>query len=238
MGKRQLQSKMMQKIITTIIELISSLFNKNTQALPVEPKRETPDIEELPILRLGVIVGHTASSPGAYSLHGVSEYAYNKMILHEMISYSTSARFGMNDIMVIPIYRDLVGIAGAYKKAEEHKCDAVIELHFNAYNGRAVGTETLCTSNLNDLEFANLVHKAVCNVFERAGLSRGVKAIPRSGRGGENVHSFPGGVNCLVEPFFGDNEIDVKLSEIKRKEYAKSLVDATKVWGLKKGLIT
>jgi N-acetylmuramoyl-L-alanine amidase len=133
------------------------------------------------------------------------------------------------------ILRDGIGISGAYRVARELKCDAVIELHFNAFNGKASGTETLCTVNDKDKKFAKLVQVAMCKVFDRkpgnAG-DRGVKVISRSDRGGGNVYGIEQAANCLVEPFFGDNYNEAKMALECFDSYAKCLLDATKQWAV------
>lgn len=136
------------------------------------------------------------------------------------------------------ILRDDIGIAGAYKIARESLCDCVIELHFNAFDGKAMGTSTLCTPDLSDLAFAKTVHQAMCNLFKRMGRDdRGVKAISKATRGGSNVHGFPGGVNCLVEPVFGDNLAEAKLLLANKDKYAWCLVDAVALWAKQASLI-
>jgi hypothetical protein len=134
-------------------------------------------------------------------------------------------------------FRDGVGIAGAYKKANALKPDACIELHYNAFNKVALGTETLCTVDSKDQGFAKIVHKNICVVFERGGMSRGVKVLPRSARGGGNIYAMPAYSNCLVEPFFGDNPSEAKLAQDKQSAYAKCLIYSFVEWSRSVGLI-
>jgi hypothetical protein len=143
----------------------------------------------------------------------------------------------VTDIDVVVIYRDGVGISGAYKKAIDADCDCVIELHFNAFNAKATGTLTLCTTEPKDIEFATLIQEAMCAVFGRSSFSRGLSKLARGARGGQNVHSFPVGPNCLVEPFFGDVLSEEKLAIEKQRDYAAALVHAVRRWARSKELI-
>lgn len=181
-------------------------------------------------LKLGVVIGHTKVKPGAKlaGSGGQHEYHYNKVVAQQMIDYAKKAH-PMVSIEVF--FRDEGGIAGAYGGAIKAMCDAVIELHFNAFNGTVKGTSTLTTADYSDGQFAHYIHKAMCKLFGRDGASRGVKSISRSDRGGVNVHSFPAGVNCLVEPFFGDNDEEAKMGIRLSQPYAQCLVDAVVLWG-------
>lgn len=197
--------------------------------------RELPGPDETQQVVLAVIVGHTKADGGAV-MFGTKEQEY---------SYNTRTAKMMTDlakehypfIKVHTIFRDGVGIAGAYAKADKLKADLAIELHFNAANKTAVGTETLCTSAPNDVEFAHIVQKQMCGVFGRTGNSRGVKVIARSARGGSNVHSFPNGANCLVEPFFGDTASEAALANSKQRQYADSLLKAVELYARKADMI-
>lgn len=179
------------------------------------------------VVHLGVIVGHTKQAQGAVMEHGgkkISEYEYNQEIAKKMVLAASK----YPRLMVSTIFRDKAGISGAYNEARKMGCDAVIELHFNAFDKKVKGTETLCTPDKNDIEFANVVHRSMCETFQRIGASRGVRVIGRSVRGAPNVYAFPEGVNCLVEPFFGDAEADMAIS--KSDDYANCLLDAVQLW--------
>lgn len=190
---------------------------------------EEEEYPELPtqldtlVPRVGIIVGHTKKAQGAVSQCGVTEYVYNSEIAERMLHFNAKDK-----IQFFKIFRDGVGIAGAYRKCIQLKCDAVIELHFNAFNGHATGTETLCSTNKDDISFAEMVQDEI--VLELGLKDRYVKSIPRSGRGGVNVYSFPTGVNCLVEPGFGDNADDFRVMQNKKEEYAEALYKACEEW--------
>ncbi len=200
-----------------------------------ESMEELPKVNSLGHLKLGLIVGHEAKAPGATMLGGISEYQYGKDIT-DKVKLLAPKIDGRIDIEII--LRDHIGILGAYAKARELLCDAVIELHFNSFfDGSVHGSLTLCSPDVSDVDFAHIVHSQICEAFKRSGASLGVKTLSKSGRGGANVHSFPGGVNCLVEPFFGDNQSDAALASRCALEYAGALVRAAQLWGRKVDLL-
>jgi N-acetylmuramoyl-L-alanine amidase len=214
-------------------------FKKKQQSLPapqvVEIKAEPLPQAHERIVHVGFVVGHDKKAQGAVMVGAseLTEYQYNKEIANKILEIATK---DYPTLKVSIIFRDGVGIAGAYQKAKELLCDCVIELHFNASEGKkATGTETLCTPDANDVEFAHIIHKQLCQVFGRDGNSRGVVVIGKSVRGAPNVYAFPDGVNCLVEPFFGDSE--AKLGIEKEGDYANALLQAVMSWAVKHDLL-
>lgn len=204
---------------------IKSLFYPERSASkPVkEPARETPPEEYQFKPLLGIIVGHERKSPGAVMAKSrVAEYFWNKDLAEIMQNIAKQEGKIRTEI----IYRDGIGREGAAKRARDLGCDAVIELHFNAFNGKALGTETLCTTDKKDIEFSTLVQKHMCIAMERKGMSRGVKPISRSDRGATNVYLIGDIVNCLTEPGFGDNPDEEFLMNRNKNLLAKSHIDA------------
>lgn len=195
---------------------------------------ETPDFNDLRVAKLVVVVGHERAAQGAGLHGGGSEYIYNSKVALLMQNYAAGRHPG---ILVDVVFRDGVGIGGAYAAAKRKNPDACIELHFNAFNGQAKGTETLCSLEDKDKVFANLIQSAICRVFNREGHSRGVKVISRAARGGQSVYALPGFANCLVEPFFGDNPSEAAMAKTKQSEYAQALVDAFAAWAKAQGLV-
>lgn len=195
---------------------------------------ETLDFDEMRIARLVVVVGHEKAAAGAGLHGGGSEYSYNSKVAEIMKGYAANR---YPNVLVDIVLRDGIGIGGAYVKAKRLNPDACIELHFNAFNGQAQGSETLCSLEEKDKFFANIIQSAQCKVFERLGLSRGVKVISRAARGGQSVYALPGFANCLVEPFFGDNPTEAAMAKAKQSQYAQALVDAFVLWSQKVGLL-
>lgn len=195
-----------------------------------DEKRETPAVNSQRVVHLGIIVGHEKKAPGAALAkpYNLSEYNYNSEVARQVEYFANTNPLGVH---VTTIFRDGVGISGAYDKAIKLKCDAIIELHFNAFDTKVGGSETLCSTNADDRAFAALVHSEVCAVFRGGNLSRGVKALGRGDRGGQSIYSFPKGANCLVEPFFGDNPGEAKLAMESTPKYAQAIVIAVNKWG-------
>jgi N-acetylmuramoyl-L-alanine amidase len=198
------------------LEYIASLLNEE------KVEQELPSDNDLPAsFSVALVVGHEAKSPGAYfkGPEFKHEYDYNSQLAKKITDLAKSA-----NIKVHTVFRDGVGISGAYKKVKELDVDACIELHFNAFNGKATGTVNLCSNDANDKAFATIVQKHMCKAMKRDGLSRGLSITPK--RGGQSVHALPGTPNCLVEPFFGDNLEECKLAVEQFDEYAMSLIAA------------
>ncbi len=208
-------------------------FWKKKKPSQLSGGHELPSHGERRQIKLGIIVGHDSKAQGAEMPDGTSEYKFNSEVAELMAK--ECVRVGA--IVPVIIKRDGTDIAGTYKQAEDSKCDAVIELHFNAFNGTASGSEVLSTPDSNDIDFAQIILNAVCSVFERQGSSRGIKTLSRSGRGGGNVHGFPNGTNCLVEPFFGDNPREANMAMARKADYASGLVNAVLVWARKRNLV-
>lgn len=192
---------------------------------------ELPKHTSTGMVKLGIIVGHDKEHPGARITRiAVPEYEWNKVVA----SHIAALQPEYPGVELQIIFRDGVGIAGAYAEARAKNCDCVIELHFNAADGKASGTETLCSIDGDDIDFAHVIQKAMCQFFKRVGDSRGVKVISKADRGGVNLYSFPGGPNCLVEPFFGDSEPEMSINPAG---YAKCLLDAVVLWAKHKDLL-
>lgn len=223
----------------TVVKEIQTIAPASMVDMAETENEELPDANFSGKVKLGVIVGHTEKSSGACmpkELGGYSEYEFNSGIAKIMKAYAEK-KYPSLEVEIIK--RDLIGIVGAYKKARELLCDCVIELHFNGFNGKVEGTVTLCTPDDSDVAFAKTIHQAMCKLFVRMGnADRGVKAISKSTRGGVNVHQFPGGVNCLVEPVFGDNIKDAKLLLENKERYAWTLIDAVILWAKQNSMIS
>lgn len=196
------------------------------------PKEQTGSDKELPntskIQGVFVLkVGHLATAKGAAMVNkiGPSEYDYYKNeIVPRALKY---AKEKYPKIKLHIVYRDGTNISGAYaNRIRPLNPDGVIELHYNAAGASATGTETLCSNDVNDRRFAEIVQKKMCQVFGRSGMSRGVKVIARNVNGGTAVHALPGIPNCLIEPAFGSNVNDAKLLMSKRQELAECLVES------------
>ena len=211
----------MTNFFRELLYALKSVFFKPVEASHKETPSEVEQAEGIRP-RLGIVVGHEAKAPGAtMAITKESEYSYNSKIAELIIAHS-----GAFPVDVRIFKRDGIGIAGAYKKANEALCDYVVELHFNAVNTKVAGTETLSSTDRQDIDFARVVQAELCKVFGRQGMSRGVKPLPRSARGGFSLYAYPQGRNCLVEPFFGDNPMEAEMAYSLMDDYAKGLLRA------------
>lgn len=192
---------------------IKKLFGKDK---PMEKKK-----------RLCIVVGHTKKSPGAYAVAPLrlSEYDYNTEVA--AIMYRVAMERGLETRIFT---RDGIGTNGAYKNVEKwlKGFDGVaIELHFNSYNGKVKGTETLFDDEPSEsIELAREVQEAMCLAFNRKGKeNRGLKRITPGERGYPNLKACKH-PSCLVEPAFGDNPDEAQMLMLKQQEYATALVAA------------
>lgn len=188
--------------------------------------------------RLSVVVGHTQNAQGAVAVAPLSqtEFEYNSD-LAQMIHTYGSGKGCTIDIVFRP-QPGSRGIRLAYEEVSDYEPDAAIELHFNAFNGKVRGTETLYadtedTPGVFEVEFASFIQDRMVKVFNRRGrLNRGIKSRPRTTRerGWYNVNQTTAFPSILIEPFFGDNSTDAGLAVQKKQDLAEALVDGFEEW--------
>jgi N-acetylmuramoyl-L-alanine amidase len=154
-------------------------------------------------MKIALIVGHSLQAKGAHSKWLGYEYDWNiDLAVKSGLTYET---------------RNMGGLELAHKKLELF--DATIELHFNSANGIANGTETLYATE-NSMEFANKVHQAIIRVL---GLkNRGVKKLRPDDRGYKNL-TLVTKPCVIIEPGFGDNQIDCLVLADKKDALAQAL---------------
>jgi N-acetylmuramoyl-L-alanine amidase len=186
-------------------------------------------------VRLALIVGHEKARPGA-SLHGGgSEYQYNMKVAQKAQAFAKEILF--DELEVFVVYRDGQGIGGAYEEVKEIDPDVAIELHFNAFNKRVVGTELLYHDDKDkdpalERAFATFLLDGLYALF-RPGVPkndkrlRGAKDLPAGHRGWYNVSRVMDFPSVLVEPFFGDTPSEAKLARELLDDYAKELCALT-----------
>jgi N-acetylmuramoyl-L-alanine amidase len=156
----------------------------------------------------------------------MNEYRFHSEVIAPLIF-----QYGNDTELQTKIFtRDKIGVAGAYKNINDWGKDknvAVCELHFNAFNAQASGTETLFDMKPASSEvLARIIQNKLCQAFRRPAQSRGVK-LTNEGRGAYNLQlcKLPG---VLTEAFFGDNKVDAALGYNLRHEYAKAIVNGAK----------
>lgn len=181
-------------------------------------------------MKIGIIVGHTKKAQGAYSKTlGESEYVYN-FGLAELIRARAES---LGDQVKIE-KRDDGGISGAFKRILAWKPDCVIELHFNAANGKATGSECLFSDNydkagVRELALAHLLARGMADALGI--VSRGVKERTSRGERGFNNLSQSTNTACvLIESGFGDNPADASRMKSRKGELAGAIVAAARRW--------
>jgi N-acetylmuramoyl-L-alanine amidase len=152
-------------------------------------------------MKAAIVVGHDKISPGAYSscLHA-SEYIYNS----EVATYLA----GVADIYKRPL-------VGGYKtqmkklasEINKKDYDIVIELHFNMFNKRANGCETVSFPGSKSLEFGRDFCEKITECYMTD--NRGAKEAKINGRGWWFLALMEAPA-IILEPFFGDHEESLK----------------------------
>jgi len=169
-----------------------------------------------------IVVGHTKSSPGATGVKpiGQSEYPWNKDLAAK-IKAACSAKGIESDIF----YRDGVGIAGAYAEVEQWGAACVVELHFNASNGKASGTMTLYDKDRHtgSSSWAKLLQDSMLATLALRDF--GLKELKPGDRGYASVSALkiP---SALIEPFFGDNASDAETATNGKDRLAAAIAEA------------
>ncbi len=181
------------------------------------PKLTTKAGEDL---KLAVIVGHTEIAPGAESGPPINqcEYVWNSE-LAKMVGQECARR----GIICKIFFRDGVGIAGAYRQVDDWQATAAVELHFNCFNCKANGTETLYGDIRGSREFAQRMQEAMLHALELQ--DRGIQHRSRKERGGQSVNSAHR-PSILIEPFFGDNVADATRAKERKPALASAVVEA------------
>ena len=150
-------------------------------------------------MHICIVVGHNSKDQGAENKSfDLTEYKYNmevgKMIIDNLsLDFETSFIYD-KQLSELP------------KAINQTKADLCINLHCNAFNRIASGTETLYyhTSSVGK-KFAACVQERVLDALELR--DRGIKPITGDERGGYVLRktSMP----CLItEPAFIDNDVD------------------------------
>lgn len=147
-----------------------------------------------------LIVGHGANGDkGAQCHNGTWEYDYNLKVA-KILNEKLGCPF---------VLREGLGISGAALKALTCSHDLIIELHLNAFNGKAKGCEVLVyEGDTLSYSYGKSFAKAFCTKFNRVMRGEeGLKIVSTSDRGGKSLYVLrPAKAAILVEPMFCDNK--------------------------------
>lgn len=180
-------------------------------------------------MKCAIVVGHEEKAKGASSVSPLSQMEYDFNLRIAQAIYRLLREEGKVSPRIF--LRDGIGISGAYSQVNAWVSDdpksCAIELHFNSFNGKAEGSETLYDKDpAQSKEFAQIIQDALVLCYGRQGkLNRGIKLIEAGDRGHKNLAlcHIP---SCIVEPFFGDCPAEAKLAHEREAEYPKYLAKA------------
>lgn len=163
-----------------------------------------------------VICGHgqgqTGYDPGAVNAkRGITEAGKVRELAKLMAETSGDKIDYITDQNVYD-YRSIGSLGKGY--------DSITELHFNAFNGQARGSEVLIHAS----NVADKTDKAILEVLGQYFSNRGIKPVDWLYNAKESYRR--GYAYRLVEVAFIDNEEDMALFEAKKEAIAKGLVKA------------
>lgn len=170
--------------------------------------------------RIALTVGHSKLKNGSYtSANGVkNEYLYNKDLGEQLKKWFDKVGQPC-DLIICP--------EGKFNSAKEEssyklplvnsgKYDLVIELHLNAHNGTANGSEVLYYSN-NGKVVAQRVQDKLKTLFKNRGIKQRTDLY---------ILKKSNPVSVLLETFFCDNKNDCSIADSKgTKEIARLIAE-------------
>ena len=162
------------------------------------------------MIKTAVLIGHTETSPGACSpFMKDCEFQFNKKIALMAAERDSNITVFENGTYKNGYFEMVKNTSARINKGG---FDLIIELHYNAADPSAHGSEAL-------YYFKNAKGKKLANHFsslmqsEMKYKSRGAKPlINKTDRGFWAVY-IPAPTVVILEPFFGSNENDVKLMD-------------------------
>lgn len=169
-----------------------------------------------------IVVGHTERSQGAAGTSPISqsEYLWNSDLANKVKSKCDQAGIASKIF-----FRDGVGISGAYQQVVQWGAQCVVELHFNAFNGSAHGTETLYDEDTNSgsKAWAERLQTRMLDALKLR--DRGLKERDPGDRGYQSL-SAANIPSALIEPFFGDSPTDAQAAHSGKDELAEAIFSA------------
>lgn len=171
---------------------------------------------------LAIVVGHTERAQGASATSPISqsEYVWNSDLANKIKSRCDQA-----SIPSKIFFRDGIGISGAYQQVVQWGANCIVELHFNAFNGSAHGTETLYDEDTNSGSKA-WAERLQSRMLDALNLrDRGLKERDPGQRGYASV-SAANIPSALIEPFFGDSPTDAQAAHSGKDELAEAISGA------------
>ncbi|TQE99432.1 MAG: N-acetylmuramoyl-L-alanine amidase [Spiribacter salinus] len=173
-------------------------------------------------MKIAIIVGHNKRAPGAVrATDGISEFKWNSD-LADLIHAC-----GPQHVSIF--YRTPQGgysaqIDRVYGEVDEWGADVSLELHFNSFNKRSHGCETLSSGTQGSLLLARKVQAAT--VADLPVHDRGVKVRDHGqGRGWRSLWSGQAPA-IITEPYFGSNPEECRMADDFKEVLAESTYNA------------
>lgn len=184
--------------------------------------------------RLAIVVGHNEAHPGVLASFPINEYEFffNRKVARSI--YQFARTIGLNcEIFERKVMTTFTSeVEEVYKRVNtwcEESNAVCIELHFNAFDGKQVGTLTLFDEDPGDsLDFAREIHIGTVGLYKRKNKEdrKCMLAGDKYGRGVQNLKAMKV-TGCIAEPFFGDNSVDAGLCYPLTFDYARMIAETS-----------
>lgn len=170
------------------------------------------------VKHVGLIVGHSSESQGAYNkTNNVSEYEFNKELAELISSQLTEMKIKSQ------IFTRTSGVPNLVREVNKANPSVVVSLHCNAFNKQVSGSEVLYYfKSQKSKKLASLLLENIVNTLDLR--NRGTLPIEQ-GRGAYVLKNT--NMPCaLIEPFFIDNDVDYIVASNKIKELAIAVANS------------
>lgn len=174
--------------------------------------------------RIALVVGHSATAPGAVNYRGVSEYEFNKPI-------ASNVAIGLESVFQCQakVFLRTKGISNLGAEVKRFDPSYSLELHFNASEYPVTGpqTEVLCLPNKPGTDAAQRLAAAFEKEY-KLGLRRdkGAKILNPEARGWTNLWSTGKSDALLIEPVFANFDTKQAVEFFSNPDrYAQFLID-------------
>lgn len=155
-----------------------------------------------------VSAGHHLSDPGAPGVGGAPSESRQAIRVRDKVVTHLTSRLGIRTI----IDNDSETLSQYLARIQPGSSSVVVEFHFNAFNGKATGTEVLVGNDADRMDRAFAAEMAAAGATVMGIANRGVKTEAESRRGRLGLMREQG-IVALVEVCFIDNPNDMQAFE-------------------------
>lgn len=163
-----------------------------------------------------LVIGHKKSSPGAVNkTSGVTEFIFNDLLAQEIEREATG-------VSIQRVYRRTYNSLPG--DINELHPDFIVSLHCNAFDTKVSGTEVLYYHrSTKGQRYAEILNDHLVQVLDLP--NRGAKPKAAEDRGGYLLMNT--NVPCVIaEPFFIDNNNDLKMAQENRENLVAAYFSA------------